>query len=107
MVKYDVYWVDLKPTKGAMMKKVRPAVIVSPSEQNQYLQTVVICPLTSRIHEHWPTRVQVKIGKKNGEIAIDQIRTIPKESLTTKIRNLNARERKMLDQAISQYFEQS
>ena len=33
MVKqYDVYWVDLNPTIGAEMQKIRPCVIVSPKE---------------------------------------------------------------------------
>ena len=106
MNKYDVFWVDLEPTKGAMMKKTRPAVIVSPSEQNNYLQTIVICPLTSTIHEHWPTRVQVGIGRKKGEIAIDQIRTVPKENLCDKIKTLNSKEIRELDEAISLYFDQ-
>ena len=106
MDKYDIYWVDLEPTKGAMMKKIRPAVIVGPSDQNHLLSTLVICPLTSRIHENWPTRVQVTIGKKKGEMAIDQIRTIPKESLKDRIRQLNTRERKLLDEAILDYFKQ-
>ncbi len=107
MDKYDVYWVDLEPTKGAMMKKVRPAVIVSPSAQNKYLKTVVVCPLISRIHEQWPTRIQVKVDDKKGEIAIDQIRTIPKESLIKIVRKLKSKEIKTLDQAISLYFSQS
>jgi len=107
MNKYDLCWVDLEPTKGAMMKKTRPAVILSPTEQNKYLKTVVVCPLTSTIHEHWPTRVQVNIEDKRGEIAIDQIRTIPKDSLIKAIRKLTPNEQKHLDQAITLYFSQS
>ncbi len=105
--KYDLYWVDLEPAKGAMMKKIRPAVIVSPSDQNRYLKTIVICPLTSRIHETWPTRVQIKIGGKKGEIAIDQIRTIPKENLKNRIRSFDDGEKEALSQAIASYFQQN
>ncbi|MBT3226591.1 MAG: type II toxin-antitoxin system PemK/MazF family toxin, partial [Deltaproteobacteria bacterium] len=32
MVRGDVYLVDLNPTKGAEIKKTRPAVIISPDE---------------------------------------------------------------------------
>ncbi len=107
MKKYDLYWVDLEPTEGAMMKKVRPAVIVSPTEQNRYLKTVVICPLTSRIHEQWPTRVQTEINNKKGEIAIDQIRTIPKESIKDIIKSLSTKEKNQFKEAILNYFSQN
>ena len=51
MVKqYDLYWVDLNPTIGAEMQKIRPCVIVSPKELNDHLDTVVIIPITSAIH---------------------------------------------------------
>lgn len=106
MNKYDVFWVDLEPAKGAMMRKTRPAVIMSPTSQNKHLKTVVICPVTSRIHEHWPTRVQIKIGQKKGEVAIDQIRTIPREGLKDKIKSLSQRERRELKEAVLNYFKQ-
>lgn len=32
---FDVYWVDLNPTIGAEMRKIRPCVIVSPKELNK------------------------------------------------------------------------
>jgi mRNA interferase MazF len=107
MIKYDIHWVDLEPTKGAMMKKTRPAVIVSPSEQNKYLKTIVICPLTSKVHEQWPTRVQTIVDGIKGEIAIDQIRTIPKESLKDRIKSLSSKEKYRLEEAIIQYFSQN
>ena len=33
---YEIYWVDLNPTRGSEMNKVRPCVIVSPDEMNNY-----------------------------------------------------------------------
>jgi mRNA-degrading endonuclease toxin of MazEF toxin-antitoxin module len=44
---YDVYWVDLNPTLGAEMRKIRPCVIVSPKELNDHLDTIIIIPVTS------------------------------------------------------------
>jgi len=34
---FDVYWVDLNPTIGAEMQKIRPCVIASPKELNDHL----------------------------------------------------------------------
>ena len=36
---FDIYWVDLNPTVGAEIQKVRPCVVVSPKELNRYLAT--------------------------------------------------------------------
>jgi hypothetical protein len=51
---------------------------------NQYLETVVVCPLTSKIHPKWRTRLQIKCAPKKAEIAVDQIRTISKQRLKKK-----------------------
>ncbi|MBW2208807.1 MAG: type II toxin-antitoxin system PemK/MazF family toxin [Deltaproteobacteria bacterium] len=55
---------------------------------NKYLETVVVCPLTSKMHPQWRTRLQIKCAGKNAEIAVDQIRTISKQRLKEKIDNL-------------------
>ena len=41
---------DLNPTVGAQLRKVRPVVVVSRNEMNQFLDTVVVCPLTTVLH---------------------------------------------------------
>ena len=47
--RYAIYFADLNPTVGAEIRKVRPVVVVSQNEMNQFLNTVVVCPLTSVI----------------------------------------------------------
>ncbi|MBW1802470.1 MAG: type II toxin-antitoxin system PemK/MazF family toxin, partial [Deltaproteobacteria bacterium] len=71
--RYEIYFADLNPTMGGEIKKVRPVVIVSQDEMNQYLDTVVVCPLTSKVHPKWQTRLQIKCANKKAEIAVDQI----------------------------------
>ena len=94
MVKqYDVYWVDLNPTIGAEMQKIRPCVIVSPKELNEHLDTVIIIPITSAIHGY-PYRVRCHIMSRDGEIATDQIRTIDKRRLKNRIASLATDEMK-------------
>ncbi|WP_231714005.1 type II toxin-antitoxin system PemK/MazF family toxin [Desulfosarcina ovata] len=87
--RYEIFFADLNPTIGSEIKKVRPVVIVSQDEMNEYLDTVVICPLTSKLHPKWRSRLQIKCASKNAEIAVDQIRTIRKKRLRNKIDKLS------------------
>lgn len=83
--RYDIYFADLNPTVGSEIKKIRPVIIVSQDEMNKYLETIVICPLTSKLHPQWKSRLQIKCADKKAEIAVDQIRTISKLRLINKI----------------------
>ncbi|MBU1171520.1 MAG: type II toxin-antitoxin system PemK/MazF family toxin [Proteobacteria bacterium] len=87
--RYEIYFADLNPTMGSEIKKVRPVVIISQNEMNKYLDTVVVCPLTSKLHPLWRTRIQIKCANKNAEIAVDQIRTISKQRLKNKLDTLS------------------
>ena len=85
---FEIYWVDLNPTRGSEIKKRCPCAIISPKEMNDNLNTVIVAPLTSTI-KNYPTRVDVTIDKKKGQIALDQIRSVDKLRLNNKITNLN------------------
>ena len=100
---FDVYWVDLNPTIGAEMQKIRPCVIVSPKELNAHLDTVIIVPVTSAIHGY-PYRVRCHIMGRDGEMATDQIRTIDKRRLKNRIATLTAGETESLQDVLRQMF---
>ena len=100
---FDVYWVDLNPTIGAEMQKIRPCVIVSPKELNDHLDTVIIIPVTSAIHGY-PYRVRCHIMGRDGEMATDQIRTIDKRRLKYRIATLTADETESLQDVLRQMF---
>jgi mRNA interferase MazF len=87
--RYEIYFADLNPTVRSEIEKVRPVVIISQDEMNKYLETVVVCPLTSKLHPQWRTRLQIKCANKNAEIAVDQIRTLSKQRLQNKIDKLS------------------
>ena len=87
--RYEIYFADLNPTYGGEINKVRPVVIVSQNEMNRYLDTVVVCPLTSSLHPQWRSRIQIMCAGKDAEIAIDQIRTLSKKRLREKIDRLS------------------
>lgn len=84
---YELYWVELNPTKGSEIKKTRPCVILSPNEMNKYLNTLVIAPLTSTLREY-PFRVLVEFSGKKGMIVLDQIRTVDKSRILEKFGDL-------------------
>jgi mRNA interferase MazF len=90
MNQFDVYTVDLEPSKGAEMKKQRPAVIVSPNAMNKNLNTVLIAPLTHTI-KGYPSRVASTFSGQPGEIVLDQIRAVDKIRLKKKIGALDTR----------------
>jgi len=88
---YDIVLVNLDPTIGSEIRKTRPCAVISPNEMNQFLNTVVIAPMTSQI-KLLPTRVKVNHDNKVGWIVIDQIRTIDKQRVIRILDHLTYRE---------------
>jgi len=82
--RFEVYLVSLDPIIGSEIKKNRPCVIISPNEINRNLRTVIIAPMTSATR-NYPTRINISFQNKNGQILLDQIRTIDKERLVKKL----------------------
>lgn len=91
MKRFEVWLVNLDPTIGSQIKKTRPAVIVSPDELNDHLQTVVVVPLTTG--KAYPFRVATKVQGKSGVAAVDQIRTVDKRRLVKRIGLLSKKAR--------------
>lgn len=88
MKRFDVYLTDLEPTVGKEIKKIRPALIISSDDLNNALDTVIAAPMTTKI-KNWPTRVSVTFADKDGQIALDQIKTIDKSRLKKKLGTLH------------------
>ena len=102
--RYGVYRADLNPTRGSEINKIRPVVIVSLDVLNTALETVVICPLTTKLHPRWRSRLQIKCQGKAAEIAVDQIRTISKTRLKGKMGSLTVTEVRELRRLISEMY---
>ena len=95
---------DLDPTVGGEIRKVRPVVVVSQDEMNQYLDTVVVCPLTTALHPKWRSRLQVQCAGKEAEIAVDQIRAISKQRIGRLLDRLSAEEAAQLRRIITEMY---
>lgn len=82
--RFDVFLVNLDPTVGSEIQKTRPALIISPNEMNDHIQTVIIAPMTTK-GRPYPTRVTCKFQGKEGQVVLDQIRTVDKIRLVKKL----------------------
>ena len=102
--RYDVYVANLNPTVGSEIRNVRPVAVVSRDEMNQFLDTVVICPLTTTLHPQWRGRLQVRCAGQDAEIAVDQIRTISKRRLEHRIDRLSAGDAASLRRIIREMY---
>ena len=79
--RYELHLANLDPTIGSELNKTRPVVVISDDNMNKYLNTVVVCPLTTNLHPNWRSRLQINSAGKAADIAVDQIRTIDKRRL--------------------------
>lgn len=80
----EIWLVEFDPAKGHEIKKVRPAMIVSPDVLNNFTRTVIVAPLTSSIR-NLPFRKKVRFQKVDGEVALDQLRTVDRSRLVKRV----------------------
>ncbi len=84
-----VYLVCLDPTVGREIRKTRPCVVISPDELNSHLETCIVAPLTTASHSY-PFRVACQFQGKQGQIVLDQIRTVDRERLIRELGKLSS-----------------
>jgi len=89
VARFEVYLVALDPTLGSEIQKPRPCVVVSPDEINRHLQTVIVAPMTTK-GRSYPTRVPCTFQGTEGQVALDQIRTVDKVRLVKKLGSLES-----------------
>jgi len=86
--RFEVFLVSLDPTIGHEIKKTRPCTVISPDEMNHHIGTVIIAPMTTKGRDY-PTRVQCTFQGVEGQIVLDQIRTVDKARLVKKLGRLS------------------
>lgn len=90
MKRGEIWLVNLDPTVGSEIKKARPCVVVSPSELNDHLRTVIVAPMTSKGFTA-PFRVPVTHAGTKGLILLDQVRSVDKIRLAKRLGALSAK----------------
>ncbi len=102
--RYEIYLASLDPTVGSEINKTRPVVVVSDTLMNSTLNTVVACPLTTKLHPMWRSRVQIVCNNTPSEIAVDQIRTLSKKRLIKRIDKILPQDAALLRQIITEMY---
>ena len=98
-----MYWVDLDATLGSEINKTSPCLVISPNESNQFFNTVLNAPITSKIR-NFPMRLDVIFEHKRGQICLEQLRCIDKIRLKTKMALLSINGIENLKKLLKEYL---
>ena len=95
--RFEVYLINLDLTVGSEIEKTRPCLVISPDEMNHYIKTVIVALMTTK-GRPYPTRVKCQFKGREGQIALDQIRTVDNHRL---IRKLGRIEKRTADEVLT------
>ena len=85
MVKRGELWlVELAGSVPAQQLQLRMCVVLSPTELNQHLQTVLLAPMSSTC-QLAPFRVPLTHAGKRGVILLDQIQALERSRLKSRV----------------------
>jgi mRNA interferase MazF len=82
--RFDIYLVLFDPTVGSKIHKTRRCVVVSPDEINHAIATVIVAPMTTK-GRSYPTRVPCRFQGLDGQVVLDQLRTVDKARLVRRL----------------------
>lgn len=101
--RFDVFLVNLDPTVGSEIQKIRPCVVISPDDMNRNISTVIVAPMTTK-GQAYPTRIACQFQGKDGQIVLDQIRTVNKNRLVKRLGQINADEQRAVLDTLAEMF---
>jgi len=86
----EVWWVDLDPTRGSEVRRVRPAVVLTANALNRARRTVVVVPLSTGPVPRPPIVVATPSAGAESVAVCDQLRAVDKVRLTQRKGQLDA-----------------
>ena len=96
----DVFWVVLDPALGTEIRKTRPAVVISNDSCNRYGSRLVVLPITSNVESLYPGEARIEVGGAPARVLGDQIRSIDKTRLRSRIGRLTKQELLSVENAV-------
>lgn len=101
--RFEVYLSNLDPTVGSEIQNTRPCLVISPDETNKHIATVIIAPMTTKSRDY-PTRVNCQFQGKEGQIVLDQIRTVDKTRLLMRLGSIDTSTQKQVLSVLGELF---
>lgn len=101
--RFEVVLVNLDPTVGSEIQKTRPCLVVSPDEMNRYMRTVIVAPMSSQ-GRSYPSRVACRFEGREGQIVLDQLRTVDRARLVKRLGRLDEPTQEEVLTALKEFF---
>jgi mRNA interferase MazF len=101
--RFEVYLINLDPTAGSEIQKTRPCLVISPDEMNRFIKTVIVAPMTTK-GTPYPSRVPCKFQGKQGQVVLDQIRTVDKTRLVRRLGKVDRQTQSGVLSVLSEMF---
>ena len=101
----DIFYADLSPVIGSEQGGIRPVLIVQNDIGNKHSPTTIIAPLTTKFTKaKLPTHVKLSTAETNLKadsiVLLEQLRTIDKRRLSTKMGTVAADKIPLINKAI-------
>jgi len=92
----EIWEMYFDPVKGSEQGGRRPAVIISGDLMNQYLNVVIVCPLTTKI-KNYKGNLVLEPDEKNGletksEVLTFHIRSVAKDRLKNRLGSISQKD---------------
>lgn len=101
----EIYLVNFDPTRGAEIKKTRPALVIQNDIANAYSPIVIVAAITSRYDPPlYPTEVLLESGEAGmmlgSVVLLNQIRSIDKARLIRRLGTVSEETIRKVDRAL-------
>lgn len=103
--RFEVHLVNLDPVISSEIRKTRPCLVISPDVMNDHITTVIIAPMMTK-GRHYPTRINCRFEGKDGQIVLDQIRTVDKRRLVKKLGKISTKTQRETLNVLQEIFSQ-
>lgn len=100
----EIWEVYFDPTIGSEQSGRRLAVIISGNLANKHLNTIIVCPLTSKLKNYHGNLIvkpnQMNGFKKTSEVMTVHVRSISKERFQKKLGHFNKAEMTIITESL-------